>query len=204
MNITLDMLVELGACGEARRAFEETFGANGAASAREVFEAAAKAGRTDWIGWLQAKTRGFMDAVGDLEVGDYRVVGTGEVEVVAGLVFAYGSATVRAYGSATVEAYDSATVRASDSATVEAYDSATVEAYDSATVEAYDSATVRAYGSATVRAYDSATVLIAARFGSQVRVEIKSKTACAVDRRGDDKPKLVLMNADGKPAEDAL
>jgi hypothetical protein len=95
-----------------------------------------------------------------------KLIGCGMLRVEQGLIYAYGSATVKAYdsatvkayGSATVEAYGSATVEAYDSATVKAYGSATVEAYGSATVKAYDSATVKAYGSATVEAYNSATV----------------------------------------------
>lgn len=39
-----------------------------------------------------------------------------------------------------------------------------------------------AYGSATVRAYGSATILLS-RWSIQVRLEIKSVDACAVDRR---------------------
>ena len=126
MNITLDMLVGLGACDEAKRAFVSTFGTKGAPTAREVFEAAAKLRRADWIAWLQLQARGFIDAVGGVEIDGYRAVIAGRVEIEAGFVFASGSATVEASDSATVEAYGSATVWASDSATVRAYGSATV------------------------------------------------------------------------------
>ena len=199
MNITLDMLVGLGACDEAKRAFVSTFGTKGAPTAREVFEAAAKLRRADWIAWLQLQARGFIDAVGGVEIDGYRAVIAGRVEIEAGFVFASGSATVEASGSATVEASDSATVEAYGSATVRAYDSATVRASDSATVEAYGSATVWASDSATVRAYGSATVLIAAWVGVRVKIEIKSAQACAIDRRPDGKPKPILMNADREP-----
>ena len=118
MNITLDMLVGLGACDEAKRAFVSTFGTKGAPTAREVFEAAAKLRRADWIAWLQLQARGFIDAVGGVEIDGYRAVIAGRVEIEAGFVFASGSATVEAYGSATVRAYGSATVRAYGSATV--------------------------------------------------------------------------------------
>ena len=175
MNITLDMLVGLGACDEAKRAFVSTFGTKGAPTAREVFEAAAKLRRADWIAWLQLQARGFIDAVGGVEIDGYRAVIAGRVEIEAGFVFASGSATV------------------------EASDSATVEAYGSATVRAYDSATVRASDSATVEAYGSATVLIAAWVGVRVKIEIKSAQACAIDRRPDGKPKPILMNADREP-----
>ena len=111
------------------------------------------------------------------------VFAEGEHSISAGIVYAFGNATVEAYGSATVEAcgsatveafdsatvkacgnakvtaFDSATVTAFDSATVTAFDSAKVTDFDSATVEAYGSATVEAYGSATVEAYDSAIVV---------------------------------------------
>ena len=60
----------------------------------------------------------------------------------AGILHAYGSATVYAYDSATVYAYGSATVYAYDSATVSARGSATVSACDSATAHARDSAVV--------------------------------------------------------------
>ena len=86
------------------------------------------------------------------------VVSDGHYAVSAGVICAWGSATVDASGSATVEASGSVTVEAWGSATVEAWGSARVKAWGSATVKAWDSATVEAWGSATVEAWDSVTV----------------------------------------------
>ena len=62
------------------------------------------------------------------------VFAEGEHSISAGIVYAFGNATVEACDSATVTAYNRATVEAYNSSTVEAYGSATVEAYDSAIV----------------------------------------------------------------------
>ena len=121
MNITLAYLNEIGACIESLRAFKARFGADGAPSAREVFEALAAADRRDWAIWIAERAHGFCAAVGNVESGNWRASIDARIEAAAGFVLASGSATVRAYGSATVEAYDSATVEAYDSATVEAY-----------------------------------------------------------------------------------
>ena len=120
MNITLKFLNELGACAEGRRAFKQKFGADGAPTAREVFEALAAADRRDWAIWIATCAQGFLAAVGNVESGNWHASIDARIEATAGFVLASGSATVLASGSATVLAYDSATVRASGSATVEA------------------------------------------------------------------------------------
>jgi len=76
----------------------------------------------------------------------------------AGLVRAWGNATVRASGNATVGASGNATVRASGNATVMAWDNATVEASGNATVKAWDNTTIRASGNTTVEASGNAAV----------------------------------------------
>ena len=149
LTISLDLLVQLGACAEARLAFERRFGKDAKVVARDVFVAGAELKRHDWLSWLQSKLIGFVDAVGNVTHGDYKAVVSGGVIVETGIVFASGSATVRAYDSATVEAYD------------------------------------------------SATVLILA-WALHVTATIKSTAACAVDRRPDGKPRLILMSQDGE------
>lgn len=125
-RITLDTLTEIGACIEARRAFVENFGKDGAPTAKEVFHALAKEKRYDWLFWLASNLNGFVQAVGNDDDGDFHCRIEGEFELNAGFMISSGSAIVEAYGRATVRAYGSATVQAYGSATVRAYDSATV------------------------------------------------------------------------------
>ena len=209
MNITLKFLNELGACAEGRRAFKQKFGADGAPTAREVFEALAAADRRDWAIWIATCAQGFLAAVGNVESGNWHASIDARIEATAGFVLASGSATVLASGSATVLAsgsatvlaYDSATVRASGSATVRAYDSATVLASGSATVLAsgsatvlaYDSATVRASGSATVEASGESNIILCARWSIHVTLTLSEKAVC-IDRRGDT-PKLLTTES---------
>ena len=124
-KITLEWLIEYGACPEARTAFVATFGETGTPTPQEVFVAAAKFGRRDWTDWLISRIAGILDGLNTIEF-EVKAACAGVIEMRSGHVYA------------------------SDSATVYAYDSATVEASDSATVEAYGRATVRASGSATV------------------------------------------------------
>ena len=113
MNITLKFLNELGACAEGRRAFKQKFGADGAPTAREVFEALAAADRRDWAIWIATCAQGFLAAVGNVESGNWHASIDARIEATAGFVLASGSATVLAYDSATVRASGSATVEAS-------------------------------------------------------------------------------------------
>ena len=169
MNITLKFLNELGACAEGRRAFKQKFGADGAPTAREVFEALAAADRRDWAIWIATCAQGFLAAVGNVESGNWHASIDARIEATAGFVLASGSATVLASGSATVLASGSATVLA------------------------YDSATVRASGSATVEASGESNIILCARWSIHVTLTLSEKAVC-IDRRGDT-PKLLTTES---------
>jgi len=90
--------------------------------------------RTELVKWKRAK-----------------LITAGHQEIDKGLLYAYGSATVKAYNFATVIAFNSAKVAAYCSTTVKAYGSVIVHACDSASVEAFDSAEVTVYDNAIVK-----------------------------------------------------
>jgi len=120
MNFTLDYLRSIDACEPARRAFASRFGADGTATAQDVFRALADLQRVDWLEWLCNAAPGFPYAVGNCEAENgWQCVTAGEHLAQVGIFcVASDNATVRATGNATVQAYGNATVQAYGNATV--------------------------------------------------------------------------------------
>lgn len=70
MLITLQTLMEINACTGATVAFIETFGEDGTPTAAAVFHALVRAGRLNWLSWLDTHLIGFNEAISNAdEVG---------------------------------------------------------------------------------------------------------------------------------------